>query len=227
MIRAVSFERHDLQRRCPQVRSGHAAHRGRRRPRRGDRLPAEPRPRPHRARRARAARARDRAPGRDPRTAHRRHGAREGGGALLRARGHPPARRRHDPRHRRHRRAHRAPLRHAGDGLLRRAGDGARVLRLLQHARTKSTGSSLALDTRARGARLMDLKDLYRDVILDHNRSPRNFGKLDRPDAHAEGFNPAVRRPAHLYVALDGERIARHRASRARAARSRWPPPRS
>ena len=29
----------------------------------------------------------------------------------------------------------------------------------------------------------MDLKELYRDVILDHNRSPRNFGQLDAPDA--------------------------------------------
>ena len=36
----------------------------------------------------------------------------------------------------------------------------------------------------------MDLKDLYRDVIVDHNRRPRNFGRLDPADAHADGFNP-------------------------------------
>ena len=36
----------------------------------------------------------------------------------------------------------------------------------------------------------MDLKDLYRDVILDHNRQPRNFGALTHSDAHAEGHNP-------------------------------------
>ena len=36
----------------------------------------------------------------------------------------------------------------------------------------------------------MDLKELYRDVILDHNRSPRNFGKLDPADAMAVGRNP-------------------------------------
>jgi nitrogen fixation NifU-like protein len=36
----------------------------------------------------------------------------------------------------------------------------------------------------------MDLNDLYRDVILDHNRRPRNFGGLEPADASAEGFNP-------------------------------------
>ncbi len=36
----------------------------------------------------------------------------------------------------------------------------------------------------------MELNDLYRDVILDHNRRPRNFGGLDSADASVEGFNP-------------------------------------
>ena len=36
----------------------------------------------------------------------------------------------------------------------------------------------------------MDLKDLYRDVILDHNRSPRMFGRLDPADSSADGHNP-------------------------------------
>ena len=36
----------------------------------------------------------------------------------------------------------------------------------------------------------MELKDLYRDVILDHNRQPRNFGRLDPADALADGHNP-------------------------------------
>ncbi len=36
----------------------------------------------------------------------------------------------------------------------------------------------------------MDLKDLYRDVIVDHNRSPRNFRKLADASHSAEGFNP-------------------------------------
>jgi nitrogen fixation NifU-like protein len=36
----------------------------------------------------------------------------------------------------------------------------------------------------------MELTDLYRDVILDHNRRPRNFGPLEPADAGAEGVNP-------------------------------------
>ncbi len=36
----------------------------------------------------------------------------------------------------------------------------------------------------------MELNDLYRDVILDHNRRPRNFGGLEPADACVEGFNP-------------------------------------
>jgi nitrogen fixation NifU-like protein len=36
----------------------------------------------------------------------------------------------------------------------------------------------------------MELNDLYRDVILDHNRQPRNFGGLEPADASIEGFNP-------------------------------------
>jgi nitrogen fixation NifU-like protein len=53
----------------------------------------------------------------------------------------------------------------------------------------------------------MDLKDLYRDVIVDHNRRPRNFGKLDPADAHADGYNPLCGDQLTLYVNLDGERI--------------------
>ena len=36
----------------------------------------------------------------------------------------------------------------------------------------------------------MDLKDLYRDVIVDHNRNPRNFRAMPDADRKAEGFNP-------------------------------------
>ncbi|NND84136.1 MAG: SUF system NifU family Fe-S cluster assembly protein [Acidimicrobiia bacterium] len=36
----------------------------------------------------------------------------------------------------------------------------------------------------------MSLTDLYREVILDHFRSPRNKGTLDAPDHHGEGTNP-------------------------------------
>jgi len=54
----------------------------------------------------------------------------------------------------------------------------------------------------------MDLNDLYRDVIVDHNRNPRNFRPMPDADRHAEGFNPLCGDRLTLYVKLDGERIA-------------------
>jgi nitrogen fixation NifU-like protein len=53
----------------------------------------------------------------------------------------------------------------------------------------------------------MDLKELYRDVILDHNRSPRNFGRIEGADSHAEGHNPLCGDRLTLSVRLNGERV--------------------
>jgi len=53
----------------------------------------------------------------------------------------------------------------------------------------------------------MDLKNLYRDVIVDHNRNPRNFRPMADADRHAEGFNPLCGDRLTLYVKLDGDRI--------------------
>lgn len=54
----------------------------------------------------------------------------------------------------------------------------------------------------------MELKDLYREVILDHNRSPRNFGRLDPADAAADGHNPLCGDQLHLSVRLQDDRLA-------------------
>jgi len=53
----------------------------------------------------------------------------------------------------------------------------------------------------------MDLRDLYRDVILDHNRSPRNFGALEPCDALADGHNPLCGDRLRVYVRLAGDRV--------------------
>jgi nitrogen fixation protein NifU and related proteins len=53
----------------------------------------------------------------------------------------------------------------------------------------------------------MDLKDLYRDVILDHNRHPRNFGRIEGSARQAEGHNPLCGDRLTVFVTLDGERI--------------------
>ena len=53
----------------------------------------------------------------------------------------------------------------------------------------------------------MELNDLYRDVILDHNRSPRNFGPLESADASAEGVNPLCGDRLTLRLNLDDNTI--------------------
>jgi nitrogen fixation protein NifU and related proteins len=53
----------------------------------------------------------------------------------------------------------------------------------------------------------MDLKDLYRDIIIDHNRKPRNFGKMENADAHADGHNPLCGDRLTVYLKMDGDRI--------------------
>ena len=54
----------------------------------------------------------------------------------------------------------------------------------------------------------MDLKDLYRDVILDHNKNPRNFGKLDPCDTSANGHNPLCGDRLTLTLRLEGDTVS-------------------
>ena len=50
------------------------------------------------------------------------------------------------------------------------------------------------------------LEDLYREIILDHYRNPRNRGDLPTPPARrAEGFNPLCGDEVVVYVDLDGD----------------------
>lgn len=53
----------------------------------------------------------------------------------------------------------------------------------------------------------MDLKDLYRDIIVDHNRQPRNFGKIEHADAQADGHNPLCGDKLTVYLKMNGDRI--------------------
>ena len=54
----------------------------------------------------------------------------------------------------------------------------------------------------------MELNDLYRDVILDHNRRPRNFGGLDPADASVEGFNPMCGDRLTVRLRLNDDKIS-------------------
>jgi nitrogen fixation protein NifU and related proteins len=52
------------------------------------------------------------------------------------------------------------------------------------------------------------LEDLYREIILDHYRSPRNKGELEVPPAHrVEGFNPLCGDEIVVYVDIDGDTV--------------------
>jgi nitrogen fixation NifU-like protein len=53
----------------------------------------------------------------------------------------------------------------------------------------------------------MDLNDLYRDVIVDHNRNPRNFRPMPDASRQADGHNPLCGDQLTVFVKLDGERI--------------------
>ena len=50
-----------------------------------------------------------------------------------------------------------------------------------------------------------ELKELYQQVILDHNKSPRNFGKLDSANHDAEGYNPLCGDKVSVYIEMDND----------------------
>ena len=50
--------------------------------------------------------------------------------------------------------------------------------------------------------------DLYQELILDHNRRPRNCRGIDCPTCHAEGFNPLCGDKVEVFVMMDGDVLA-------------------
>lgn len=54
---------------------------------------------------------------------------------------------------------------------------------------------------------MADLSELYQQVILDHNRKPRNFRVIENADRKQEGFNPLCGDQLVLYVDLEGDVI--------------------
>ena len=55
---------------------------------------------------------------------------------------------------------------------------------------------------------MSDLRDLYQEVILDHNKRPRNFGPMAGATAQAQGHNPLCGDRVTVYVRIEDERIA-------------------
>ena len=55
---------------------------------------------------------------------------------------------------------------------------------------------------------MADLTDLYQQIIVDHNRSPRNFKRVDDASRTAQGYNPLCGDRIELFVKLDEGRIS-------------------
>lgn len=54
---------------------------------------------------------------------------------------------------------------------------------------------------------MLDLKELYQEVILDHNKNPRNFGSMDNPSCEAKGHNPLCGDKLKLYLKINEDVI--------------------
>jgi nitrogen fixation NifU-like protein len=49
----------------------------------------------------------------------------------------------------------------------------------------------------------MELRELYQEIIIDHNRNPRNHRVMEHPSCEAEGFNPLCGDKLTLYIKID------------------------
>lgn len=54
---------------------------------------------------------------------------------------------------------------------------------------------------------MSDLRELYQEVIIDHNRNPRNFYKMSDANRHAEGYNPLCGDQLNLFLKVDNDVI--------------------
>jgi nitrogen fixation NifU-like protein len=55
---------------------------------------------------------------------------------------------------------------------------------------------------------MSNLEALYQEVILDHNRKPRNFREMENADRRIEGRNPLCGDEITLWLKLDGDRVS-------------------
>jgi nitrogen fixation NifU-like protein len=53
-----------------------------------------------------------------------------------------------------------------------------------------------------------EMEELYREIILDHNKRPRNYRKMDACTHHADGHNPLCGDEIQVYLKIEDGRIA-------------------
>ncbi|MGZ8848349.1 MAG: Fe-S cluster assembly sulfur transfer protein SufU [Pyrinomonadaceae bacterium] len=54
---------------------------------------------------------------------------------------------------------------------------------------------------------MSEISELYQAVILDHNKKPRNFRKLENANRTAEGFNPLCGDQLHIYLQVEDDQV--------------------
>ena len=54
---------------------------------------------------------------------------------------------------------------------------------------------------------MSELSDLYQEVILDHNKNPRNFREISDADQYADGKNPLCGDALRVYISVDGDTV--------------------
>jgi nitrogen fixation NifU-like protein len=54
---------------------------------------------------------------------------------------------------------------------------------------------------------MLELRELYQEIIMDHNRNPRNHRVITNPSCEAKGFNPLCGDKVTVYLNLEDERI--------------------
>ena len=54
---------------------------------------------------------------------------------------------------------------------------------------------------------MSELSELYQQVILDHNKKPRNFHKLETANRRAEGYNPLCGDQLNVYLDVEGDQV--------------------
>lgn len=54
---------------------------------------------------------------------------------------------------------------------------------------------------------MSELSDLYQEVILEHNKNPRNFREIENADKVAEGYNPLCGDQLKLYLAMENDMV--------------------
>jgi len=54
---------------------------------------------------------------------------------------------------------------------------------------------------------MSELSELYQEVILDHNKNPRNFREIENPDKRADGNNPLCGDKLQVFLEMDGDNV--------------------